>query len=386
MRYETKFLNHASFYFENEQEIIIVDPWFSGKVFNDSWSLLEEVDESKLDIGKIKHIFISHEHPDHLHWETLKKIAKKTKNSTVYITTRKNKNVKNALNKMQFSVVEIIPQYRQKINDQFYYVQFPSGHDSAFIFEVDNQIHLNQNDCYLDDYSMFLIQSLYPKIDYWWMQFSLAGHYANREDKIGLQNAKKFHMDMFKKYYNSFKPKNCIPFASYIYFCKKHNKYLNNWYVTLRELMEYNPQINYLIPTIMEDIEQANNENSILFWEKLFNQKMVEYFEPKKIDDDDITILANRWLGKINRKVLYKTITLSFFEDERSFVFDFEKKKGYFTDEQKDPAGRLTKEGLLCFLKFPWGADTLNITACFDVINLEKWKYLLLFKDQEYDR
>jgi len=49
---------------------------------------------------------------------------------------------------------------------------------------------------------------------------------------------------------------------------------------------------------------------------------------------------------------------------------------------------RLPSEELLFFLKFPWGADTLNITACTYVMRPFYWRWLtyfihLLYKDRE---
>ncbi len=63
---------------------ILVDPWFSGKVFNDSWELLNETNIDDLDLSNLKYIFISHEHPDHLSWSTLKKIKKNVTNLCKY--------------------------------------------------------------------------------------------------------------------------------------------------------------------------------------------------------------------------------------------------------------------------------------------------------------
>lgn len=385
--YISKFLNHASFYFENDEEIIVIDPWFFGKIFDNSWSLLKEVDESEIQINKIKHIFISHEHPDHLHWGTLKFIREKTAGSvTAYITERHNKNVRDNLTKIGFEVVEITPRRRTKLNNNFYYAQFPHGHDSALIFEVDGAVHLNQNDCYLDDHQAYSIKDMYPTIDYWWMQFSLAGYYANRDDFEGLQAAKDFHLKEFSKYHSMFKPVTAIPFASYVYFCKKYNAFLNNWAVSLEELAEKNPNANLHIPYCGDVIGECDNQRSIDQWQRLIEVSAKDCAEPEEVEDHTIVSLANDWLKKNQHALPYNKIVLSFFEDKRNFVFDFEEHRSYFTDEECEVAGTLTKEGLLCFVKFPWGADTLNITSCFNVEDPRAWKFLLQYKDSTYVR
>jgi len=62
-----KFVNHASVVISNDDISVLSDPWYSGNVFNDGWSLLyeNEAKEIKDTIKKITHIWISHEHPDH---------------------------------------------------------------------------------------------------------------------------------------------------------------------------------------------------------------------------------------------------------------------------------------------------------------------------------
>jgi hypothetical protein len=386
-RYETKFLNHASFCFESKDEIVLVDPWFFGKVFDNSWSLLRDTDTTKIDIAKVTDIFITHEHPDHLHWATLKYISENCPSQiTIHITARENKNVRDNMLKLGFRVSEIIPFSRRKLNEDFYYTQFPSNHDSAYVFEVDGVVHFNQNDCYLNDYECSQIKILFPKIDYWWMQFSLAGYYANRDDLKGLQAAKDFHIQAFKKYHAFFKPSVSIPFASYVYFCKKYNSFLNQWSVSLRELVQENETINFEIPFFGDVIGRCDNEKSISSWESLISKRLLDVDEPIEVKDEDIVDLANRWLEQTHQTLPYKKVSVDFYEDERAFVFDFDKKQAHFTDAKHNIAGTLTKEGLLCFVKFPWGADTLNITSCFDVRDKNMWKFLLQYKDSGYVR
>ena len=47
---------------------------------------------------------------------------------------------------------------------------------------------------------------------------------------------------------------------------------------------------------------------------------------------------------------------------------------------------KVTMYDLNCFFKFPWGADTMNITSCFEVYNKDLWKANLIFKDRQYKR
>jgi metal-dependent hydrolase (beta-lactamase superfamily II) len=92
--YKLTFLNHASFSIETDDFITLVDPWYFNRIFNNSWCLLRDTDDSKIDYSKLKYISVSHEHPDHLHWPTLKYIKTKTDNEiTIIFPRRTNPNV-----------------------------------------------------------------------------------------------------------------------------------------------------------------------------------------------------------------------------------------------------------------------------------------------------
>ena len=115
-----QFINHACFTIEVNNNLLMFDPWFEGKVFNDSWSLIKETNINDIEIKKLKVILISHEHPDHLHWGTLKNIKSKTKQKIlVIIPKRNNDNVKQAIQKLGFVVMEIPPNKSLQLFDDF---------------------------------------------------------------------------------------------------------------------------------------------------------------------------------------------------------------------------------------------------------------------------
>ena len=73
-----RFVAHASIAIEHEGSLLLTDPWFGGKIFNDSWSLVEPADLGWLDLSRLRHIVISNEHPDHLHFQTLRDLLAST--------------------------------------------------------------------------------------------------------------------------------------------------------------------------------------------------------------------------------------------------------------------------------------------------------------------
>lgn len=100
-----KMLSHASILIEVDGIKIITDPWYFGTAFNDGWELSykPDLDEIKAIISDIDIIWISHEHPDHLHFPTLKWISEFVKKDVViYFQKNNSEKVFDALRKLGF--------------------------------------------------------------------------------------------------------------------------------------------------------------------------------------------------------------------------------------------------------------------------------------------
>ena len=205
----------------------LVDPWFTGTVFNNSWKLLKENNISNINLIDLKYIFISHEHPDHLNFQTLKEIYKIKQDVEIIFPYRNDVLVKKVVEKIGFKFHFIRQNSEKFFIDKENFVKFFSNDmwgDHTIVFSIDEKVIVNQNDDYTEQSTINKIIKEYPNIDLLFTQFSLAGYYANsdRPDEI-MEKGHKFHLNRIKKYFNSFKPKIIVPFASYIYFCKESN-------------------------------------------------------------------------------------------------------------------------------------------------------------------
>ena len=94
-----KFINHACFYVESSDSIIICDPWLEGLAFNNGWALLDKSTSNKQTIKDLisskKKIFIwySHEHSDHFSISFLKDFKKLHKSFTVIFQNTLDKRI-----------------------------------------------------------------------------------------------------------------------------------------------------------------------------------------------------------------------------------------------------------------------------------------------------
>lgn len=378
------FINHACCTIETNEHLVMFDPWFSGKVFNNSWALIKDTNINDLNLEKLKVIFITHEHPDHLHWPTLKLIKEAARQKiVVIIPQRKNKNVMSMIKDIGFAVLEIPQNREMSLFKDFSVANFPTGHDSAYVIKHGGRILLNQNDCKLSQQQCSLIKSLYPNIDYYLMQFSLAGFYANKKNKEKLLSAKTSHIEMIENYRQFFNPTTTIPFASFVYFCREENKFLNDYIVGLDELSEDYQLVSYMDKILLQDHRDRNLLN-INKWNKNISNIVINKTPTVKKEDllDSVTTFfrSNNYVSCPN------TSTFVFYDIDGSMIVDYRNKHAFFSDKIEKPVAKVTSYDLQCFFKFPWGADTMNITSCFEVYDFVKWKQNLIFKDNTYKR
>lgn len=80
-------VNHASLFYEAPNLNLLSDPWYSGRLFGDSWELTVDTPQMIRDhaIASASHIYISHEHPDHFHPPTLRESFDKRSKSPEFL-------------------------------------------------------------------------------------------------------------------------------------------------------------------------------------------------------------------------------------------------------------------------------------------------------------
>lgn len=408
MKTKIKFINHACFQIIRENSSILVDPWFNGKVFNNSWSLLQETNLDDIDLSNLTHIFISHEHPDHLNWSTLKQIKERTKQKIhVYMPRRRNHNVKENMKKLGYLFVEVDPYQIYKIKKyDFSFCFLKRNYDSAILFDVDEKIILNKNDCefpieQLQQFKQGLFKN--REIDILFNQFSLAGYYGNQEETQKLEEAKENHIEDLLTTHKILKPKLTVPFASFITFSRDENKYLNEYIVSLKKLIDQNSSLSMFVPWYMEDISfECSREKSIENsekWENTFKREIAKKPDSLPIVDEQELKISYTVLRKdsdiirqkfdVEASVPREDILLFVQDLDRYCKFSFVKDSISFMSAQdikEKPIGIVSSYDLNSFFKLPWGADTMNITSCFTILQKEQWRKMLVFRDMCYYR
>lgn len=109
-----KFNAHASVSIEIDNINVISDPWFIGSCFANGWWHAFPPSSEAIDrLVKSDFIYISHNHPDHLHIPTLEKYVEKSK--LILVPNFESKSVENLLRRIGFQNL-IVCDFMQQIH------------------------------------------------------------------------------------------------------------------------------------------------------------------------------------------------------------------------------------------------------------------------------
>ena len=391
------FLNHASFIIKSKNLQILNDPYLFGSAFNGGWNLLTETDY-EIYLDKITHIYYSHEHPDHFSVPFLKSIdEKKRKNITIIYQETFDKRVKNFCVSLGYKFKELKNLVDEKFDEN---LSITLGkvpfYDSWINYRLDNKNILNVNDCILEDPSILKkVKKRIKNIHTLFTQFSYATH-------IPIENQKKEALkclDSIKFQDNILKPKNIIPFASFIYFSHKQNKFMNKNMNTIYDVNNFilkncSAKSIILKPNETWNLFEKNNDKSLQFWKKIYeNIENLKYqSDIKTFEAEELIIKSKKYIKRINDRnnqfLIQLLIKIKFFTKINIFVqdlnkfFEFDLINGLVEIDKKSNETdfiQLDSESLSFVFDYDYGLDTLLVSAKFKVANKYKQKIIRCF-------
>src|SRR3954471_18584122 len=78
MKHRLKTVGHATLIlFEDDKPLIATDPWLIGSAYWRSWWLEKYPTEEEFNqVKRAEYVYITHSHPDHFHYPTIRKLGK----------------------------------------------------------------------------------------------------------------------------------------------------------------------------------------------------------------------------------------------------------------------------------------------------------------------
>lgn len=387
MKPDIRFHGHACVQIDYRDTTLLCDPWFAGAVFNSSWALLREHFPDIKRFRKNLAIWVSHEHPDHLNFSALKLLREQIQGPIrLYYRKQSNPNVREAITKMGFDLYELESKEPTHIGEAFTITSYPQGTDSALVIKTGSTMTLNQNDCLLRRRACSEILRRHGAIDLWLFQFSLAGYYGNEDEPERLQGAHERHLDLIEEYFVLLNPCIYVPFASFIYFCKPGNAYLNSYRVSPREALNAVPpgraQLLWFDDSLLWDHWQERNEKNLNLWNQVWPAQATS--PHTYASEEEILSAANKFIAACRQSVphwlLPSPVSIRLRETGRNLHLDVRMGRADFVGSTRSPDVEIGDDDALFFFKFPWGADTLNITANLKINSQFRWRRVAYLK------
>jgi CMP-N-acetylneuraminate monooxygenase len=256
-----RFFNHAFLKIYGENFSFVTDPWAFGPAFNTGWWLQKKTKEDWLsEVNKCDFLYISHNHPDHLHPLTLNKISKNIPIVVGKFTSDSAGKYMESLGFKKVFRLEFGSVYRY-YNTDLYLSLLKSGD-----FRDDSGIYFSNGNlsCLFDVDSNFINFDQLPKVDIYGSSFGggasgyplMFDNYSTKEKVEIINNNKKNLFNLKISRINKILPKYFLPYASF--FDEKLNR--------------------------DKFIKKYNKKNPIDIYEKKLVQKNIKILNPQKYD------------------------------------------------------------------------------------------------------
>jgi len=382
-----RLLSHASILIEIDGKKIITDPWYFGTAFNDGWELSykPDLDEIKSTITDVDIIWISHEHPDHLHFPTLKWISEFVKKDvSIYFQKNNSTKVFDALRKLGF----------QNFYEMQHLRKIPISSDVQIMCYAHRQLDaclgvfvkekfwlLNINDTELNTQDIKIISKRFGAPYVLYNQFSIAGS-DGIEAHLAL-DAKEV-LEKMVEHHKLLKAQLTVPFASFVRFARKDNQFMNEFTNSVIDAKEKftSKNLKMVLQSIGGDYLEWKEVDQPAINERKIDDEGTTYFslpldechdehvysvirkdELKDVIEDRVAEWRN-----VTNKFIFNFLKLESVKfcitdwDREVWELNFKMNSFLKTSEQKFDIS-IASQPLLQAFKFPFGIQSLGVSG-----------------------
>ncbi len=385
-----RFFNHAFLKIYGENFSFASDPWAFGPAFNTGWWLQKNTKEDWLsEVNSCDFIYISHNHPDHLHPLTLNKINKDIPIVVGKFISDSAGKYMESLGFKKIFRLEFSNVYRYE-NTDLYLSLLKSGD-----FRDDSGIYFSNGNfsCLLDVDSNSINFDKFPKVDVYGSSFGggasgyplMFDNYSTKEKVEIINRNKKNLLNLKLSRINKISQKYFLPYASFFdeklirdKFVKTHNK--------------KNPIDSYekiLIKKKIKILNPKKNDNFEFYGKKLIKENFINHKTFKDLDPLIYLKKYKKAYNKINYKfiedyflkskfndnlILAVSLTADNFKtDKNNFLVDFSNGKISFLTKNTINFDDLKKENKkLLYLK------SRKESFLHTIYNLNPWEDLMI--------
>ena len=248
---------------ENEQTLLITDPWITGSVYWRSWWLQNyPKNEEIAQLSQAKYVYITHEHPDHFHPPSIRKLGK----NPIYIFPElPDISMSHFLNQQGYKTQTLRVNQWFPIGQGISILSIPLWtDDSLLLISTPTTFIVNLNDAKpnskivsqihklkqaMSDKKTIVLSSYSPA--------SIMNSFVRHNQRVCLKN-KVDYVAYINRINNAIEADLFMPFASQAVFLRSDSTWANDYKVTFENLQDYwnnNNKTQLLPPYSTVDLE-----------------------------------------------------------------------------------------------------------------------------------
>ncbi|MBX3243240.1 MAG: MBL fold metallo-hydrolase [Acidobacteria bacterium] len=385
---DIRLISHASVIITSDVSIW-TDPWLQGKAFNDSWSLFPEPAMQDAFYETIDYLFISHEHPDHLHFPTLKALPEAFRERVTILYQENNSDkVFKALQRLGFSKMITLP--HDKViglteNTKVYCYQAGSM-DSALAVITPEGTILNLNDCEVNQKDCRRMKRSLGNIRVVLNQFSIAGYSGFKERDKYLPAQARNVLEKMLSNHRDLEAEVTIPFASFIYFSSEDNRYINEYGNKPADAYKFfaknGQKMDVLYPGDLYEVGSEHDSDPAL--KRFDDAYSEEMYLPFDVSDtvplEKISSAFDKLSAELHDRFpktllrFLKPVVVEIPDLDKTIIFSI-RDRSLSETENADPDLIIKSQPLYFGFSFPYGIQTLGVSARYILNkNFPNWR------------
>jgi UDP-MurNAc hydroxylase len=209
-------ISQACLLIEADGERLIIDPWILGSCYWRSWWPFPPARPELVEPQTISAIYITHEHPDHLHYPSLRRFPKGVR---ILVPSFPVDRMAEQIRNRGFTRVEEIPHGGEARVGRLCLFSYQAGQDDSIVVVTDGETTiLNMNDAKASGSTLNHILKRHPRVDFFLRSHAPAQAFPfcyTAEDPRELDLLpRSYYLRLFRSAVRAIRPRFAIPFAS----------------------------------------------------------------------------------------------------------------------------------------------------------------------------
>jgi len=233
-------ISHACLLIESGGDSLLIDPWILGSCYWRSWWHFPPARPELVDPQKISAIYLTHEHPDHLHYPSLRRFPRDTR---ILVPRFPVDRMAGQIQNRGFSRVEQVPHAGGAQIGALRLFSYQAGQDDSIAIITDGETTMfNMNDAKASGLALRYILRRHGAIDFFLRSHAPAQAFPfcyTAEEKKDLELlSRSYYLRLFSSATRIIAPRVAIPFASSVCHLHKESSDQNAHLISPDEVVE----------------------------------------------------------------------------------------------------------------------------------------------------